>query len=416
MPAFSFPQIALRAFAVVALVVGGAVVAQIQGVSRPAPGPSRAGAFEVSGVEVDVIAGSATAARYAGWRLAQRKGWEMLSRRLGAGDTGLSDAALDAIVASIIVENEQIGPTRYIARLGIAFDRGRAASILGVSAGVSRSPPMLLLPLEWSGGAGRSFEQKTEWQAAWARFRTSQSSIDYVRPAGTGPDSLLLNAGQINRPNRSWWRSVLAQYGASDVLIPIVHLYRVWPGGPVIGSFQARHGPDNRLLTNFSLRVNDGDALPELLDAGVKRIDEAYQSALSNGVLRIDPGLLARLPTAEIAAELVDEALLPDEAVGTGAAASAITVQFDTPGASTVDTTQSAMRSVPGVRSVVVTSLALGGISVMRVSYDGDLAALRAALESRGWQVVSGNGAIRILRARQLLPPPNVQPEIATPG
>lgn len=45
--------------------------------------------FEVSGVAVDVSASSAEAARQAGWRLAQRKGWVMLSRRMGAGGGGL---------------------------------------------------------------------------------------------------------------------------------------------------------------------------------------------------------------------------------------------------------------------------------------------------------------------------------------
>ena len=41
----------------------------------------------------------------------------------------LSDSALDGLVTGIVVENEQIGPNRYVARLGVLFDRNRAASI-----------------------------------------------------------------------------------------------------------------------------------------------------------------------------------------------------------------------------------------------------------------------------------------------
>src|SRR5690349_2859235 len=80
---------------------------------------SATGSFEVTGVEVDVRGNTADAARQGGWRLAQRKGWEMLSRRLTGRSSTLSDSALDAMVTGIVVENEQIGPTRYIAKLGV---------------------------------------------------------------------------------------------------------------------------------------------------------------------------------------------------------------------------------------------------------------------------------------------------------
>ena len=75
---------------------------------------------------------SAEAARLGGWRLAQRKAWGMLAQRLAGRSSSLSDSALDGLVTGIVVENEQIGPNRYVARLGVLFDRGRAASILGV--------------------------------------------------------------------------------------------------------------------------------------------------------------------------------------------------------------------------------------------------------------------------------------------
>ena len=366
--------------------------------------------FEVSGVDVDVSAGNAEAARQAGWRLAQRKGWVMLSRRLGAGGGMLPDGTLDSIVSGIVVENEQIGPNRYIARLGVRFDRDRAASILGVSAAITRSPPLLLLPIMWSGGAPLAFERKSDWVDAWARFNTGNSAVDYVRPAGTGPDALLLNQGQINRRGRGWWRSVLAAYGASDVVIPIVHLHRQWPGGPIVGDFQARFGPDNMLLKRFSLRVSNGDALPALLDAGIKRIDEAYQQALAAGTLRVDPGLLARMPVAPVDVPLIDESILGNEQAPVAVPVASYTVQLDTPTSGAVDAGQASLRGVPGVRGVALVSIALGGVSVLRVNYEGDLPALRAALEARGWQVISGTGALRITRPTRQ--PPNLNIDI----
>src|SRR3546814_4678482 len=48
-----------------------------------------------------------------------------------------------------------------------------------------------------------------------------------------------------------------------------------------------------------------------------------------------------------------------------------VSVQFDTPDAGSVEQGEAALRSVPGVRSATTSSLALGGTSVMAVSYMG---------------------------------------------
>lgn len=391
----------LLPIALIIAVTGGIVVAQgdEEGSRSTSPGDS-SGSYEVSGVQVDATAKTADAARTGGWRIAQRKGWQMLSQRLGGDGSLVSDSTLDSIVSGIVVEDEQIGPNRYVARLGVLFSRARAGALLGIAAQTARSAPMLTIPIEWSGGAGQAFEQKTQWQEAWNRYRTGNSAIDYVRPAGSGPDSLLLNTGQTGRPGRAWWRTILDQYGASDILVPVVRLSRQWPGGPIIGVFEARHGPDNHIIARFTLRVGNGDALPVLLDAGVKRIDDAYQAALRNGVLRPDPALSYREPVPTVVAE-EEPGESAVEAVDTTAIASgvAVNIQVDTPGVASVSATESAMRAIPGVRAAVTTSLALGGVSVMRVNFDGDPAALRALLESRGWTVLGTGTTLRIRRA-----------------
>lgn len=366
---------------------------------RALPVAGASGSFEVSGVMVDVSGKTADAARQGGWRLAQRKGWAMLSQRMTGKQGSLSDSALDSLVTGIVVENEQIGPTRYIARLGVLFDRSRAGALLGVSTAIHRSPPMLVIPLEWSGGAGIGFERATPWQRAWARFRSGESSIDYVRPAGTGPDTLLLTAGQTGRRGRGWWRTILDQYGASDVLIPEVQLRREWPGGPITGIFTASHGPDRRRITRFALRVENADALDTLLDDGVKRIDQAYRDALSAGMLRTDRLLGIRPPSAKPETEETPEGeASPTPTTTPTEGGTIISVQVDTPSASAVANSESAMRGIPGVRSAATTSLALGGVSVVRVAFDGNIASLRAALEARGWQVQEGAGVLRIRR------------------
>src|SRR3546814_13029305 len=79
----------------------------------------------------DVTGDNADEARSKGGRAAQRKGWAQLYRRLNVTDgPALTDSVLDGIVTSIVIEEEQIGPRRYVARLGVQFDRVRAGQIL----------------------------------------------------------------------------------------------------------------------------------------------------------------------------------------------------------------------------------------------------------------------------------------------
>ena len=78
--------------------------------------------------------------------------------------------------------------------------------------------------------------ERGDWEA-WASLRAGGSPIDYVRPTGSGGDSLILTAGQPGRRSRLWWRNVLNQFGASDVISPVARLERQWPGGPVRGTF-----------------------------------------------------------------------------------------------------------------------------------------------------------------------------------
>lgn len=394
------------AFALGLAGLGAAVVAQIEGGDRGVAPIDSSSDFEVSGIKVDVAAKTADAARYGGWREAQRQGWRLLwSNVHGGAAPGLSDSALDSIVAGIVVDNEQVGPNRYIATLGVLFDRVRAGQILGVSGSSIRSAPLLVIPVQWSGGTPQSFETRTEWQKAWARFRTGGSSIDYVRPSGTGADPLLLNYGQTGRPGRRWWRMLLDQYGAADVLVPQVRLERMWPGGPVIGHFSARFGPDNRPLSTFVLRVGSSAGIPQMMDEGVRRMDQIFSQALADGRLRPDSSLVIEQPVEA-------DALVPEDVPGLDAtdttetsdagAATAGTatfsVQYETPDVASVGSTEAAIRGIAGVRSTSTGSLALGGISVMRVTYAGDIAALKAALAAKGFRVQEGGGALRISR------------------
>ena len=392
----------LIAASVALLGLAGLAIAQIEGNDRGVPPIDSSANYEVGNVAVDVSAKTADQARTFGWRLAQRRAWKMLWAKVNnqpeANAPDLSDGALDSMVAGIEVEDEQIGSHRYIAHLGVLFDRSRSAQALGQAEAGLRSVPMLVIPVMWSGGAPQSFEHRTEWQKAWARFRSGGSPIDYVRPVGNGLDPLVLNVAQTGRPGRGLWRNILNQYGASDLVVPIVQIARQYPGGPVVAHFAALHGPDGEVIARFDLSAPDGDQLPRMLDEGVRRIDDAYAQALRDGRLRTDASL--QLEPAVIPALPEEATVESDSAVALPGATSTFLVQIDTPDDPTLVQELASLRLVPGVKMVTTDSVALGGISVLRVGYDGDPQAFRTALATAGYNVQDTGGGLRLTRPR----------------
>ena len=389
--------------AVVLGLAAAALVAQMEG-ERGVPPIASGGDFQVSHVKVDVFAKDADSARTAGWRLAQRRAWQMLWARThgGSGAPALSDSQLEGMISGIEIEYEQAGPNRYVATLGVMFDRARTGQLLGVTgSNVVHSPPLLVIPVLWDGGSAVSYERINEWQRAWARFRTGDSAIDYVRVAGSIADPILLNAGQTGRRGRLWWRVLLDQYGAADVVIPIARLDRQYPGGPVTGTFTARYGPDNFLIGSFSLRASNDSAIPQMLDQATQRIDQLYTQALNDGRLRPDPSLIIEEPVDPNALEIENAADLPVETLDmptVAATTRSYAIQFDTPDVGSVAQGEAAVRSVAGVRSAATSSLALGGTSVMQVSFDGTVDSLRAALAAKGYNVAVSGNTLRIRR------------------
>ena len=395
------------------LVLGPArLLAQIEGDRGIVPLASTSD-IQVSGVTVNTEGPNGEEARLEGWQLAAREAWKK------AGGPAMPDGTIQSMVSAVVIEREEIGPRRYIATLGVVFDRSRAGQYLGgVNGGRKHSAPMLVIPVLYSGGTAQVFEVKGAWQQAWALFRAGTSPVDYVRPVGAGGDSLLLTAGQPGRRSRAWWRNLLDQFGAADVITPTARLERQWPGGPVRGTFTARYGPDNTVLDSFSLSANDAAGVPKMLAEAVVRLDQLYAAALADGRLtpdrslterpQLDPGLAALIAAGQAPAEPVKapsaEPSAKPSPVPTATASAApvetrtFTVQFASADASAVDAALGAVRSAPGVKGAATTSLAMGGTSLMRVTYEGELSALADALRARGWKVSVGSNALSIKR------------------
>jgi len=136
-----------------------------------------------------------------------------------------------------------------------------------------------------------------------------------------------------------------------------------------------------------------------MMDEGVRRMDQLYTEALAAGQLAPDPSLIAPAEPDESLLNETDVPVVEDNAmVPATSGSSVISVQFASPDSASITATEGAVRAVPGVTAASTSSLAIGGTSVMRVAFTGDAAALRAALEARGYKVEDVGGSLRISR------------------
>ena len=391
--------------ALLSLAAGGVLYAQMEAGERGILPLDSSGTLEIDGIHVDVGGRDAQSARFAGWRIAQREGFKRLwakSHNLPLSRApSLSDSTLDQIVSSIIVQREQIGPNRYIADLGVLFDRARAGQLLGIPGVRERSQPMLLIPITITAGTVTSLELRNPWQRAWAQFRTAQSPIDYVRVSGLGVDPLLINAAQAARPGRGWWRNILDLYGAADILVAEVMIHRLYPGGPARARFIGRHGPDGEIIGGFDLSAPSSAAIPRMMDEGARRMDELFATAFAAGRLQRDPTLNIPEPPPPPPEEVPEEQRAPTN----------YQVQVVAPNAVTYNSALAHLRAVPGVTMVQQVNIALGDVSNFFVAYRGDLNSLRSVLVSRGWGVDIVGSQLRMYVPRPSPPAPAAEPE-----
>jgi hypothetical protein len=390
---------------IVLLAIGGTVVAHMEAGDRGILPIDSSGTLEIDGIHVDVGGKDAASARYAGWRIAQREGFKKLwAKQHGRPESeapNLSDSVLDGLVSSIIVDRENLGPNRYIADLGILFDRARAGELLGVAGQIRRSAPMLLIPVLISGGSAMTVEIKNPWQRAWAQYRTSQSPVDYVRISGMGVDPLLVNAAQTKRPGRGWWRNIIDLYGAADILIAEVSVQRLYPGGPAYARFVGRHGPDGEIVGGFDLRAKDSADIPRMMAEGVQRMDELFTRALAAGELVRDPSLITVEPPPPVEDELATIAPAPSEVPLRG-----IQIQFLTRDDAGLGNALAQLRTIPGVEGAGVRG-GDKGWSILFVNFRGDNPTLASAMRARGWSVSDVGGTLRVVPSLAGAVPPS---------
>ena len=125
----------------------GAALAQatpgaVFGAQAP-PVVADSGAFTQRGVPAEATAENAVVARERALANGQRLAWQRLAGEIG-GNAAASDAQIDLLVDSIVIEQERSTRTGYAARVTVAFNPGRVQDFLaGRSVSRPAAPGML---------------------------------------------------------------------------------------------------------------------------------------------------------------------------------------------------------------------------------------------------------------------------------
>ncbi|MCY7281172.1 MAG: hypothetical protein LH610_09815 [Sphingomonas bacterium] len=152
--------------------------------------------------------------------------------------------------------------------------------------------------------------------------------------------------------------------------------------------FVARHGPDNRVIGGFELQAKDSADIPRMMAEGVARMDILFSLALATGNLPRDPSLIIAEPPPPVEEDIVPvKAIIP---------ARVVQIQILTRDEAGLSSAFGAIRAIAGVDAVSPRSTAIGGWSILLVTYRGEPQALATALSARGWSVIDVGGTLRV--------------------
>lgn len=176
--------------------------------------------YFVTGVAVDVTAQDSSRARDTGFQQAQELAFQRLAQRLTLPDELARIGApkpstnqLDQIVDGVDIQQEQRSGVRYLARLGVNFNRAGAAKLLrdkGLNVLETRTAPVLVVPVFTAGTP----EQALAWRNAWLGGGFGEELV----PVGIAPDTL------TGQPDWAQAQAAAAPAGAASAIYAVARI------------------------------------------------------------------------------------------------------------------------------------------------------------------------------------------------
>lgn len=191
----------------------------------------RAQEMAVTDVAVDASAADAVTARELAIAEGQAVAMETLLRRLVPADQAErvrrpSPATAAEAVRSVEIADEQIGSTRYRARLTVAFDADAVAAELarqGLS-GTVASGRVLVLPVLRRGNDVDLWGADNPWRDAWLSEAERSGAPELVVPLGDLQDVAAITVEAAIALDPAGLRRLASRYDASEVVVAIAEV------------------------------------------------------------------------------------------------------------------------------------------------------------------------------------------------
>lgn len=149
-----------------------------------APAEAPAGTINLTqrGIPAEASAENGVLARERALAAGRRAAWERLATEAGTTAPNLSDAQIEAMVSSIVIEQERTSPTRYTGRITVNFNGNRVRTAL--AGRVPGLPPVAAAPGTGTAAGGPA----STWVEAVATYRSMGEWLELMRRLkGAGP-------------------------------------------------------------------------------------------------------------------------------------------------------------------------------------------------------------------------------------
>jgi len=198
--------------------------------------------FEVTGLKVDARAADELQAKQEGIAEAQQRALQEVFRRLVSTDEfpRLPEVTSDMLIAMVRdfdISDEKFGGGRYLATLSVRFEPEKVAEVLKsqrIPFAMTRSRPVVVLPVIDVGTAQRLWDDPNPWRDAWAGQLPHPGLFTLVMPIGDLTDVAAVNVSYALAGDPVGLEQIASRYEAAGTMVAVAKVGRGTGAGRLV--------------------------------------------------------------------------------------------------------------------------------------------------------------------------------------
>ncbi|HET8726185.1 MAG TPA: DUF2066 domain-containing protein [Alphaproteobacteria bacterium] len=239
------------------------------------------GIFTVSGVEVDVTAGTSLEAREQAFSRGQRLAFGRLLERFGVDPSRLDPSSLSEVEMAQLLQGFQVteentSAGRYVATLTYDFRPQEVRELLrsrAIDFAETRSKPVVVVPIYQSEFGPRLWDSPNPWLDAWLDLSGQERLVPIVVPFGDLQDVLDVTIEEALAGDSASLQTIADRYGAGSALVAVAE-----PRGSTLSVTLDHYGAELGDSTT-RLSIDDGADEQALMAAAVSEVATRLEDA-----------------------------------------------------------------------------------------------------------------------------------------